>query len=105
MLAVEHISSYLIEIFRHYEVEKYGVVDVNGIPRAKYERILSAVQYFYACFLIGYIAQEIADFKLEECSSRVSLCLLWIMVDMVMMLATRLFLTLALYMKLNSQLI
>ena len=52
---IEHVTSYFIEIFRKIDIEKSGVADVHGVPHAKYESMLLALQYFYICFLIGYI--------------------------------------------------
>ena len=59
VLFVEHVATYFIELFRRYDIEHNGVLDINGIPRAKTESLLSTVQYFVICFLIGYIIKEL----------------------------------------------
>ena len=55
LLATEHIGSYFIEIFRRNEIDKKGRFDVHGTMRAPIESNLALLQYFYVCFMIGFI--------------------------------------------------
>lgn len=59
VLFCEHVATYFIELFRRYDIEKNGVMDINGVPRAPCESILGTIQYFVICFLIGYIIKEL----------------------------------------------
>lgn len=40
-LLVEHVLSWLIVKFRHYDIEKHGRMDINGVKRAPNELKLS----------------------------------------------------------------
>jgi hypothetical protein len=39
-LVIEHVLSFSIEWFRKYEIERSGILDINGVPRGKYESML-----------------------------------------------------------------
>ena len=74
-MLIEHIASYLIELFRRYDIAKNGQMDINGVPRAKTESILATIQYFFICFLIGYILKEIISIHREHMPYQINLCL------------------------------
>jgi hypothetical protein len=42
-LLCEHIFSYLIAFFRHYDINKNGRMDINGVKRASNESKLSSL--------------------------------------------------------------
>ena len=53
-LVFEHIFSYTCSIFRTYDIERNGQMDVNGIYRAKRETFLGTVEVFVDCIIFGY---------------------------------------------------
>jgi hypothetical protein len=59
-LNCRHALSWVIELFRRWEIEKYGKVDVYGVPGGKYEGILGSIQYFLIIFLIGFVSKELS---------------------------------------------
>ena len=58
-LLLEHILSYISEIYRDYEVANYGKPDVNGVYRAKIETILRNFEIFFDCILVGWIMKHL----------------------------------------------
>ena len=56
-LTCRHCASFFIELWRRYEIEKFGKLDVYGVPGAKYEGMCGGMQYFFICFLIGFISK------------------------------------------------
>lgn len=104
MLFAEHAATYFIEVFRRYDIEQNGVMDINGVPRAKTESLLSTVQYFVICFLIGYIIKELIAVDRSHIPIREHFCLLWLIVDGAMMLMSRVYNSFALYLKIDGEL-
>lgn len=104
-LMIEHVSSYFIELFRRYDIEKNGVLDINGVPRAKFESLLATLQYFFICFMIGFILQKLIAIDRTDCPIRIALCLQWTIVDMSIMLLTRIYINLALYLKQTGEIV
>lgn len=43
MLFTEHVFSWLIAKFRHFDIEKNGRMDINGVKRATKELKLSSI--------------------------------------------------------------
>lgn len=54
LLVSEHVFSYVIAIFRKYDIEKNGVLGINGVPRGRVESLLAQVQNFVVCLIIGF---------------------------------------------------
>ena len=40
VLLIAHIFSYVTQLYRNWEIEQYGKLDINGVSRAKKEFIL-----------------------------------------------------------------
>jgi len=53
-LLVEHVISYLISHFRHYDIAKNGRIDINGIKRASTESKLASLQFFIGSIIVGF---------------------------------------------------
>lgn len=53
-LILEHVFSYIAGIFRQWEINRYGKVDINGVFRAKKESFLSTVEIFIDCIIFGF---------------------------------------------------
>lgn len=102
-LLIEHVTSYFIELYRRYDIAKNGQLDINGVPRAKTESALATFQYFYICFLIGYILKELVEINRQHVPPNVNLCLQWLVVDCVLMLMTRLYISFALWLKITGE--
>jgi hypothetical protein len=99
ILFIEHIASYCIEIFRRYDIEKNGKIDINGVPRAKTESLLNTFQYFIVCFLIGYIIKELIAIDRTQLPIYESFALLWLIFDGCNMLLSRIYLSYAMVLK------
>ena len=54
VLVFEHIFAYCSHLFRVWEIENYGKVDINGVSRAKKEMVLKTFEVFFDCLIIGY---------------------------------------------------
>lgn len=104
-LMIEHVASYFIELFRRYDIEKNGVLDINGVPRAKAESLLATIQYFFICFMIGFILQKLINIERDKCPIWISLCLQWTIIDMSLMLLTRMYISLALFLKQEGEIV
>ena len=99
ILFIEHFVSYWIEIFRRYDIEKNGKMDINGVPRAKTESLLNTAQYFIVCFLIGYIIKELIAIDRTQLPIYESFALLWLIFDGCNMLLSRIYLSYAMLLK------
>ena len=53
-LIVEHIFSYCASIFRNWDIERNGKMDVNGIVRAPTESMLANIEVFFDSIIFGY---------------------------------------------------
>ena len=100
---VEHVASYFIELFRRFDIKYNGQLDINGVPRAKTESMLATVQYFYICFLIGYILKEIIEIDRSVMPYQVNLALQWLIVDGILMLVTRIYVNLVLWLRIKDE--
>jgi hypothetical protein len=60
-LFIEHIFSYVCNLYRKQEIRREGQQDVNGILRAKNESVLSTVEIFLDCILLGYILKYLFE--------------------------------------------
>ena len=103
LLVIEHALSYGFETFRRYEIDEKGVLDINGIPRAPIESWLALLQYFYICFLIGFIVQRLLNIDRHIMPFKVQLATIWILLKMLIMFTTRMYIRLALRMKLSGE--
>lgn len=56
VLMGEHVFAYCTGIYRNWEIEHYGKLDINGILRAKTESMLSTFEIFLDCIIFGYSA-------------------------------------------------
>jgi len=43
LLLIEHILSYISDIYRAHEIKHHGQPDVNGVYRAKYESMMRTI--------------------------------------------------------------
>lgn len=102
-LICRHVSSIFIEKFRAYELQKYGTFDVHGVPRAKYETLLGGVQYFFICFLIGFICKEMLVIERNLLPLRLQICVLWVIVDLVTSFSTRLYMSMVYFLKIGME--
>lgn len=101
-LLFEHICGYLIEFFRHYDIEKNGQMDSYGVPRAKTESLLGTIQYFFICLIIGYVTKTLMGMD-SEVFVQLSFATLWIAVDSIMMLFSRIYITVCMYLKISGE--
>ena len=62
-LLVHHLFSYVASVFRKWEIEKYGQVDVNGVLRAQKESFLSTIEIFAGCLITGYTINYFVHLK------------------------------------------
>ena len=53
-MVFEHIFAYSSHVFRVWEIENYGVIDINGVSRAKKESALKTFEVFFDCLIFGY---------------------------------------------------
>jgi hypothetical protein len=65
-LIVEHIFAYTAGVFRKWEVEKYGKLDVNGVYRAQKESLLSTIEIFVDCIIFGYTLNYLFSLSNDE---------------------------------------
>jgi len=102
-LLIEHVASYFIELFRRYDIKYNGRLDINGVPRAKSESFLATLQYFYICFLIGYILKEVIEIDRDLMPYQVNMCLQWLIVEGILMLSTRIYVNLVLWLRITGE--
>lgn len=102
-LTARHGFSFFVELFRRYEIERYGKVDVYGVPGARFEGMLGGLQYFFICFLIGFICKQMLVIERKKLPWRLNMCVLWIIVDLISSFSTRLYLTLMYYLKIKYE--
>jgi len=50
----EHLFAYSASIFRKWDIERNGVMDVNGIYRAPTELLLANIETFLDSIIFGY---------------------------------------------------
>lgn len=79
MLFAEHILSWLITKFRHYDIEKNGRMDINGVKRAYHELKLSSIQFFISCIILGFTIKHL--FVLEGFYTIDQMKNQWIIID------------------------
>ena len=65
-LMFDHLFSYAILLFRNWEINKYGKLDIYGVMRAKRESNLAILEIFFKCFLFGYAANYIYVMEDDE---------------------------------------
>ena len=102
-LLIEHVASYFIELFRRYDIKYNGKLDINGVPRAKSESFLATLQYFYICFLIGYILKEVIEIDRDIMPFQINMGLQWLIVDGILMLSTRVYVNLVLWLRITGE--
>lgn len=58
-LLCEHVFAYISTLFRAWEIDHHGKMDVNGIIRGPKESILKSFEVFVDCLIVGYSAHFI----------------------------------------------
>lgn len=58
-LIAEHIFAYSSGIFRKWEIDNFGKLDVNGVYRAQKESLMSTVEIFVDCIIFGYALNQL----------------------------------------------
>ena len=86
-LVAEHIFSYGAGIFRSWEIEHYGHMDVNGVMRAQKESFLSTIEIFIDCLIMGYSLNYLNNLTPEEFNS-LPYIHIWIIIDCCLMFLT-----------------
>ena len=72
--------------FRKWEIQRYGVMDINGIYRAPKEYILQTVEIFIDCMIFGFSINHIIDNK--EFLHDEPYINYWIITDCILMFIT-----------------
>jgi hypothetical protein len=103
MLFIEHVLSWLIAKFRHYDIEKSGRMDINGVKRAKTELKLSSIQFFVSCIILGFTIKHL--FVLENFFTVDTMKTQWIIIDCVIMFLTQTYISYSLYMKVQGEIV
>ena len=85
----EHTFSYIVSLYRKYEIKKFGVPDVNGILRAKNEYVLRNIQVFIECMIIGYVIKYLIE--TDEKLHGNPFFYYWIILDSIVMIFGLLF--------------
>jgi len=102
VLMCEHIFSYCAGIFRNWEIEKYGKLDINGIVRAKKESMLSTFEIFLDCIIFGYSTNYLFGLSTDFYSSAPYVHF-WIVFDCCMMLLSLIYIYLTQLMIVQSE--
>lgn len=63
---------------------------------------MGAIQYFFICIIIGYVVKTIMGMD-ERIFVHMSFAVLWIAVDAVMMLFSRIYITVCMYLKISGE--
>ena len=61
MFLLLHIGSYLLHIFRVYDIKLNGQLDLNGVYSARKESFFSNVETFIICILIGFTVKHLYE--------------------------------------------
>lgn len=77
-------------------------MDSYGVPRAKTESLLGTIQYFFICLIIGYVTKTMMGMD-SEVFVQLSFATLWIAVDSIMMLFSRIYITVCMYLKISGE--
>ena len=64
-LVVEHIFSYCSSMFRNWDIERNGQMDVNGIYRAPTESMLANIEVFFDSIIFGYTVNHMFNTSRE----------------------------------------
>ena len=87
-LLIEHLASYFIAYFRQYDIERYGELDIQGVPQAKRESAIANIQYLFVCLIVGFSVKQM--FILDPQERRFQSYLVqWIIVDCIIILIQR----------------
>ena len=86
-LLIEHTFAYASTLFRAWEVDYEGKLDVNGIMRGPKETILKSIEVFVDCIIVGYSINFVLNLSQEDVS-QANLSLKWIIIDNIMMICT-----------------
>lgn len=49
-----HFITYFFALFRAWEIDHHGKIDVNGIERGPIETNLRSIEIFMNCIMVGY---------------------------------------------------
>tara|TARA_B110000285_G_C15113827_1_gene612808 strand:- start:37 stop:564 length:528 start_codon:yes stop_codon:yes gene_type:complete len=102
-LLIEHIISWFIFKFRHYDIEKNGRMDINGVKRAPVELKLSSLQFFVSCIILGFTLKHML--QQEEFYKKEQLKTLWIIIDCLLMFLTQTYISYSLFMKVKGEIV
>ena len=86
-LILEHIFAYCSGIFRKWEIEHYGKLDVNGVYRAQTESFLSTIEIFVDCIIFGYTISHLLNLSYEDFQAEPYIHF-WIILDCIIMFTT-----------------
>jgi hypothetical protein len=78
---IYHILAYFFSLFRAWEIDHKGKMDVNGNVRGPIESVLSSVEIFLNCIILGYSIHFIISTDDKKLIKNHDLILRWIMVD------------------------
>lgn len=85
-LVCEHIFAYICIYFRKWEIQRYGVMDINGTYRAPKEYILQTIEIFADCMIFGFTINHIVD--IAEVLHDEPYINYWIITDCILMFVT-----------------
>jgi DMSO reductase anchor subunit len=83
LLLIGHVYDHLLEIYRRHSSDVHS--------------IFTFVQYFYMAFLFGFILQKFINIDRQNLPEQMSMRLQWIIIDLTIMITTRIFINAALY--------
>ena len=92
----------MVALFRAWDVEKNGILDISGVPRARCESFLEILQLIAICFMFGYSIYFLI-FIPDEYRIILSIGILWIIVDSMITLLTRPFIYLGMYLMIQGE--
>ena len=101
-LIVEHSCSLVISIFRQWDIQENGKLDINGVPRAKTESKIEFVQIFFACLLTGYTIKFLTGLDYQQRLTLGFACT-WMCVDCGLVAFTRIYIQNAMSLKKSGE--
>lgn len=84
LLIIIHFTRIGIDIFRNWEVRKYGQLSPNGQLEAKIEQKLSLAELYAACLIIGFCFSKLIMIDRKTLDHQ-PILLMWIIVDCFIM--------------------
>ena len=103
VMVFEHIFAYCSHLFRVWEIENYGMVDINGVSRAKKESALKTLEVFIDCLIFGFTFNHFFSMTYEQFQAHPYVHF-WIITDFTVMFLTLGFVYMTRLMIINSEL-